>query len=372
MSPNAATELKNLTLVEQNKTAVVVGGTTGNGGGIARRLVQLGCRRVIICAHDEARGNEVVEELKKLAPNGSEIVVQFVLGDLSDVKGMRAAAAALQETAGDAGIDFLIMSQMGTPTGSIKENADRHDTAFAIQCISRFALAYLLTVRGALAPNAIVMSIYYHWGHSLDDLSVDDLSLKRRVGTLSKTNFHKAQTRRDCTVLDSVTQRQASLSYNLGLQELNLRFPQYRYFSLWPGLVKGDFSTSEFPTYLKAVVWLGSKTLAVKPEEYANVPIYILVSPDAPRTLGADKYFDQNLNPGTSMLGDWARDTKNRVGLWEKLKGIIGEKTLVSRPILIMPPKCRRESKFGTIVNAGAPGSGITALLVSLEIHPDV
>ncbi|KAJ7628132.1 hypothetical protein DFH06DRAFT_1338583 [Mycena polygramma] len=313
MPPNAATELKNLTLVGQNKTAVVVGGTSGNGGGIARRLVQLGCRRVIICGDEDARGNEVVEEFKKLAPKGSETVVQFVLGDLSDVKGMRAAAAALQEAAGDAGIDFLIMSQKGTPTGSIKENADRHDTAFAIQCISRFALAYLLTIRGALAPNAIVMSIYYYWGHSLDDLSVDDLSLKRRVGTLSKTNFHKAQTRRDCTVLDSVT------------QELNRRYPQYRYFSLWPGLVKGDFSASEFPTYLKAVVWLGSKTLAVKPEEYANVPIYILVSPDAPRSLGADKYFDHNLNPGTSILGDWALDTKNRVGLWVKLKGIIGE-----------------------------------------------
>ncbi|KAJ6452176.1 hypothetical protein C8R47DRAFT_1083822 [Mycena vitilis] len=188
-----------------------------------------------------------------------------------------------------------------------------HDTAFATQCISRFALAYLLTVRGALAPDAIVMSIYYHWGHTLDDLSVDDLSLKRRVGTLSKTNFHKAQTRRDCTVLDSMT------------EEFNLRFPQYSYFSLWPGLVKGDFSASAFPTYLKAVVWLGSKTLAVKPEEYANVPIYILVSPDARQKLGADKYFDQDLNPGTSMLGGWARDAKNREALWEKLKEIIGE-----------------------------------------------
>jgi hypothetical protein len=185
-------------------------------------------------------------------------------------------------------------------------NPHRHDTAFAIQCISRFTLAYLLTTRGALAPDAIVLSVYYHWGHSLDDLSVEDLSLKRRLRTQSTTNMYKAQTRRDCTVLDSVNEVRSvcslSNSFNVPImyfvpaQELNFRYPQYRYYCLWPGqhsphlatgwapdahffdqlgLVTGDFSASAFPTYLKVVVWLGSKILAITPEQYANVPVYV-------------------------------------------------------------------------------------------------
>ncbi|KAF7362965.1 hypothetical protein MVEN_00648100 [Mycena venus] len=314
MPPNAAAELQNVSLVGQKKTAVVVGGINGNGGGIARRLAQLGCSRIIICTDDEKGGEKELEVLKRLAPKDWGLVAHFLPVDLADVKGMRAAAEAIQGAAGDSGIDYLVMSQIGAPTGLIKENADRHDTSFAIQCISRFALAYLLTTRGALAPEAVVLSVYYHWGHSLDDLSIEDLSLKRRLGTQSTTNMYKAQTRRDCTVLDSVN------------EELNFRYPQYRYYCLWPGLVTGDFSASAFPTYLKAVVWLGSKTLAVTPEQYSNVPVYILASPDAQRTLGPDRYFDHNLNSGTSMLGKWASDAKNREALWKKLKEIIGEK----------------------------------------------
>ncbi|KAJ7876888.1 hypothetical protein B0H14DRAFT_3436345 [Mycena olivaceomarginata] len=312
MPPNAAAELQNVSLVGQNKTAVVVDGLNGNGGGIARRLAQLGCSRIIICADDEKRGKEELEVLKRLASKEWGLVAYFLPVDLSDVKGMRAAAEAIQEAAGDSGIDYLIMSQIGAPKGLIKENADRHDTAFAIQCISRFTLAYLLTTRGALAPDAIVLSVYYHWGHSLDGLSVEDLSLKRRLGTQSTTNMYKAQTRRDCTVLDSVNEPRAGL-------------PDAHFFDQL-GLVTGDFSASAFPTYLKVVVWLGSKILAVTPEQYANVPVYILAFPDAQRTLGPDRYFDHNLTPGTSMLGKWASDAKNRGALWEKLKEIIGEK----------------------------------------------
>jgi hypothetical protein len=79
----------------------------------------------------------------------------------------------------------------------------RHDTAFTIQCISRFALAYTLTTRNGLAPNATVISIC-NQGQSLDDLSVDDLSLKRRLAARpSAPALFMQQSKRDSTVLDS-------------------------------------------------------------------------------------------------------------------------------------------------------------------------
>jgi NAD(P)-dependent dehydrogenase (short-subunit alcohol dehydrogenase family) len=78
MPPNAAAELQNVSLVGQNKTAVVVDGLNGNGGGIARRLAQLGCSRIIICADDEKRGKEELEVLKRLASKEWGLVAHFL------------------------------------------------------------------------------------------------------------------------------------------------------------------------------------------------------------------------------------------------------------------------------------------------------
>ncbi|KAF8177298.1 hypothetical protein K438DRAFT_2022271 [Mycena galopus ATCC 62051] len=313
MPPNAAAALKNVSLVGQNKTAVVVGGTRGIGGGVARLLARIGCSRIIILGRSESQGKETVEILKNLAPKGSNVVAEFVKGDLSDKKGMNAAVTAIQEVAGDAGIDYLILCQNGTPPGlDIKENAEGHDVAFAIQGISRFAFSYILTTRGGLAPNAIVMSIC-NQGQSLDDMSVDDLSLKTRLAARpSATTLFLQQSKRDSTVLDSC------------FEEFNIRYPQYRYYSLLPGLVKTEHFDPNFaPGFIKWVMWLGIRLIGTTPDEYANYPVYILASPEAPKTLGSSRYFNRILAP--SALGKWSQDPKNREKLWEKMKDIIGE-----------------------------------------------
>ena len=74
---------------------------------------------------------------------------------------------------------------------------------FAVQAVSRFALSYLLTTRNALAPGGILMTIA-NPGLSLNDLKVDDLSLKaRRDAGRSKPMMAFDQSKRDSTVLDS-------------------------------------------------------------------------------------------------------------------------------------------------------------------------
>ncbi|KAJ6557867.1 hypothetical protein B0H19DRAFT_1070472 [Mycena capillaripes] len=299
MAPDAAAALQNVSLVGQNKTAVVVGGTRGIGGGVARLLAKIGCSRVIILGRSESQGKETVEVLKKLAPKGSNIAAEFIQCNLSDNKGIRATAASLQEAAGDAGINYLVMSQNGAPSGlNMKYNAEGHDTAFAIQCISRFALPYLLTTHGGLAPNAIVMSIC-NQGQTHNDLSVDDLSLKTRLAAGPSAPAHfMQQSKRDSTVLDSCFEVR---------------------------LVKTEkFDPNFAPGYIKWFMWLGIRLIGTTPDEYANFPVYILASPDAQRTLGSGKYFDRKLNP--TQLGKWSEDPKNRQAMWEKMKEIIGEK----------------------------------------------
>jgi NAD(P)-dependent dehydrogenase (short-subunit alcohol dehydrogenase family) len=83
MAPNAAAALQNVSLVGQNKTAVVVGGFLGIGAAVARLLAKLGCSRIIIMGRNETRGKAVLEALKKLAPEGSRIEVELVMGDVS-------------------------------------------------------------------------------------------------------------------------------------------------------------------------------------------------------------------------------------------------------------------------------------------------
>ncbi|KAJ7170236.1 hypothetical protein C8R43DRAFT_1152796 [Mycena crocata] len=312
MPPDAARALETVSLVGQNKTAVVVGGTLGIGAAIARSLSKLGCSRIIICGRNETRAAAVLEVLTKLAPTESKIKVEFVKGDLSDSKGMRDAASALQAAAGDAAIDYLIMTQSGVPTGTVVDNADGYDIPFAIQAVSRFALAYLLTTRGGLAPNAAIMSVC-NQGQSLDDLSIDDLSLRNRPPRSHAKAFME-DSARDSSVLDAFH------------EELNLRYPQYRYFHLYPGLVKTEeFDASLSPAVFRIPLWLGLKFMASTPDQYAALPVYVLVAPDAKRELGDGRYFGAKLKPG--KLGKWASDPKNRTALWEKLLEMIGEKS---------------------------------------------
>ncbi|KAJ6536428.1 hypothetical protein DFH09DRAFT_1178992 [Mycena vulgaris] len=313
MPPNATQAIEHISLAGQNKTAVVVGGTLGIGAGVARLLAKIGCSRIIILGRNEARGAGVLADLKKLAPEGQTIEVEFVKGDLIDSKGMRAAAEALQRVAGHAAIDYLVMCQNGVPSGRIDLNEDGHDEPFAIQAISRFALAYLLTTRRTLATNAIVMFIA-NTGQTMQDLRVDDLSMADKLAAGRwKAGFFMDQSKRDSTVMDSC------------IEELNIRYPEYRYFTLWPGLVSSEhFSVSGVPFPLNILMWLGIKLIGTTPDQYANIPVYILACPEARETLGTGKNYDWKLNPMTP--GMWAKDPKNREALWEKLKEIIGEK----------------------------------------------
>ncbi|KAJ7088447.1 hypothetical protein B0H15DRAFT_291153 [Mycena belliarum] len=310
MPPNAAKALESVSLAGQRKTAVMVGGTMGIGAAVARKLAELGCSRIFVMGRNEARGEKVLAVLKALAPKGSTLEARFVQGDLSDSKGMRAAAVALQKAAGDGSIDYLVMTQSGVPTGTLNENADGYDLTFAIQAISRFAIAYLLTRRGALAPNAIVLSVA-NPGQTLEGLSIDDLSLRDRLATSSKTGLFMAQSARDSCVLDAFH------------EELTLRYPQYRYYHLYPGLVMTEeFDYGIFPGWMRYGAWVGMKLMGTTPDQYAVMPTYVLTAPANDPEL-TSRYLGYKLGP--VAIGKWAADPTNREALWAKLLSIIGE-----------------------------------------------
>ena len=70
-----------VTLAGQGKVAVVVGGTTGIGAGVARVLARKRCDRIIVVGRSEARAKIVLSSIKELSEGESE--PEYVRGDLS-------------------------------------------------------------------------------------------------------------------------------------------------------------------------------------------------------------------------------------------------------------------------------------------------
>jgi NAD(P)-dependent dehydrogenase (short-subunit alcohol dehydrogenase family) len=75
--------LETTSLKTDHKTAVIVGGTTGIGAGIARRLAKLGCKRIIIVGRDAVKGESTVEVLKSIQDKADGFQATFVRGDVS-------------------------------------------------------------------------------------------------------------------------------------------------------------------------------------------------------------------------------------------------------------------------------------------------
>lgn len=156
------------------------------------------------------------------------------------------------------------MCQNGPPTGKITPNADGDDVGFATQVLSRFLVSYLLAHRRALSPDAVVLTIC-NSGQSYD-VPVDDLNLHADLAaSWTRLGFFFAQSARDSTVLDAF------------MVEQNRRFPEYRFFHLYPEMVATPLGRYDlFPFPLDWLFWLALKTpLPRSPESIADVAVYV-------------------------------------------------------------------------------------------------
>lgn len=68
----------------ENKTLVVIGGTSGIGAATARKFALRGlATRIIIVGRDAQRGHDVAQICSCYAPKGSEPAVSFIQKDVS-------------------------------------------------------------------------------------------------------------------------------------------------------------------------------------------------------------------------------------------------------------------------------------------------
>jgi hypothetical protein len=264
------------------------------------------------------------------------------------VKGMRAAAAAILAATGPEGIDYLVRAPVfascprltapavhdterpadrrdqdhrgrvrpRTPRGAHGlTRARRIEQGFAVQAVSRFALAHLLAHRGALRTGAAVVSVA-NTGRDAAWLDVADLSLVQRAARGRwAAGLFLDQSFRDSCVLDAVH------------LELNARHPRYAFYHLHPGIVRSEgfaaFTAADVPFPFGAMLWAG-RFVAADPDEYAALPVYVAVcaADERAATLGADRFLDWKLK--TVVPGAWARDAHHRAALWATLEELVG------------------------------------------------
>jgi short-subunit dehydrogenase len=79
MTSSILTKLETISLRGQNKTAVIIGGTTGIGPGVAVQLAKVGCSRIILVGRREDKARLVEGSIKVVA--NADVV--YVKGDLS-------------------------------------------------------------------------------------------------------------------------------------------------------------------------------------------------------------------------------------------------------------------------------------------------
>lgn len=178
---------------------------------------------------------------------------------------MKAAAADIQTALGDNKIDYLLMTQNGAPFASAPENVDGDVASYAIQVLSRFVISQTLVEAGALAPGAVVLTVDVP-GKDLATLATDDLQMKRAKSTYwTGMSFWFAQSSRDGVVLDTF------------ILEQNKRYPQYRFFHVFPGFVGSEtFKYEAFPFPLNWMLWGAVRAgLAGTTNAMASVVAYV-------------------------------------------------------------------------------------------------
>jgi NAD(P)-dependent dehydrogenase (short-subunit alcohol dehydrogenase family) len=134
------------------RRAVVVGGTSGIGHGIAARLAQAKMG-VTIVGRDETRGNAVVEELRTLGGEGHE----FVRCDASLLGNVATCTAAI--TARHPVIDMLVLTQGIATTQGYTPTREGIDVKLALHYYSRmgFVESLLPSLRRAESPRVLTV-----------------------------------------------------------------------------------------------------------------------------------------------------------------------------------------------------------------------
>jgi NAD(P)-dependent dehydrogenase (short-subunit alcohol dehydrogenase family) len=203
--------------------ALVVGGTSGIGKGIALALAQRGNVAVTIAGRSKERGDEIVKELEKICPSQKHSFQQVDAFDLKSVKKLA-----------DVDTNLLVMTQgMGTLQG-YTPTVDGIDQKLQLHYFSRIYLANLMAKKLSTKESPKVLTVLSAGVHSKYTGYKDDFDLSKTYSQMNAANA-------------------AGLYMDAAFESLAKRYPSIVFAHAAPGFVNTNWGT-EMPVMMKGLI----------------------------------------------------------------------------------------------------------------------
>lgn len=239
----------------------------------------------------------------------------FFRADLSSVEDIKRVSSEISSKAGKEGIDYLFETQGGPPSGTLRPPAtpSSPEGGFAVQCLSRFGIAYLLTSSQTIKRGVCWIASPASGGSK--PLDIDDLDFTKAAAAGKFTEGLLGilpQGQRDSSVLDATSQIFAE------------KYPHLTFTHLFPGIVGTDAAKNQGFAWplVQGFKLLKLVGIAASPAPggYPEVPFYLHANHD-----GGQAYLRKGsanlLGPGLKRyeLSANVREPDVRTKVWDKM-----------------------------------------------------
>jgi NAD(P)-dependent dehydrogenase (short-subunit alcohol dehydrogenase family) len=276
------------------KTVLITGATNGIGKIAATELARMGAS-VGIVARNQAKGQTVLDEIKRVTGNSN---IELFIADLSSMADVRRLAEEFM--AEYPRLDVLV-NNAGAFYSEHKFSADKLEMTFALNHMSYFLLTNLLLPSLKSAPNARVVSVS-STAHLQGKLNFANLQGEQKFNGWKAYSDSKLE-----NVLFTF-----ALARRLAGTDVTAT-------CLHPGFVKTAFAdgiSGLFPMVFSVL----KNLFAITPEAGAKTMIYLASSPEVAGVTG--KYFDKSKAVNSSAA---SLDQALQEQLWahsEKIAGL--------------------------------------------------
>jgi NAD(P)-dependent dehydrogenase (short-subunit alcohol dehydrogenase family) len=278
----------------KDKTVLITGATAGIGKETARGLAKTGAR-VVLVGRNQAKGEAVVEELKRATNNEN---IDLLMADLFSMAEIRRLADEFKSKYNR--LDVLV-NNAGAVFDKRETTVDGLEKTFALNHISYFLLTnLLLDLIKASAPARIVS--VSSMAHQYGRIDFDNLQGERSFSAMS-------------------IYANSKLMNILFTYELARRLDGTGVTAncLHPGGVASDFGNN-LGGFYKIVVWLFKNTFAISSAKGAETSVFLATSPEVEGVTG--KYFDNKKVIASSKI---SYDETSQRRLWEMSEQICGQ-----------------------------------------------
>lgn len=276
------------------KTVLVTGATGGIGKVAALELARLGAK-VCIVARNRAKGEAVLEEIRKATGNAK---LELFLADLSSMADIRNLGSEFK--AKHSSLDVLV-NNAGAFHSERKLSADGLELSFALNHMAYFLLTNLLLDALRAAPKARVVSVSSA-AHTSGKINFDNLQGERKWNGWQAYSDSKLE-----NVLFTIELARRLEGSNVTANCLH------------PGFVKTAFGSGTSGIFA-GLLGLAKNLMAITPEAGADTIIYLASSPEVEGVSG--RYFEKRQLKASSPA---SLDQGTQKRLWEvsaKLAGL--------------------------------------------------